>query len=172
MMLTQYSKDMERVIIALNLCRKLHEGQTDKCGQPYWIHPFMVAMQAEIPDSVHGLSHVIVGLLHDIPEDTGICVEALATLIELTDEEIEALKLLTRNKDTLYDQYIDAIANSNNVIAMTVKLADLTQNMDLGRFMAARVLITPADKERTEKYAEKFEQIYAAVKKLKQQEET
>ena len=33
-MLTQRSKDMERLMTALELCRKLHANQTDKCGQP------------------------------------------------------------------------------------------------------------------------------------------
>ena len=44
-MLTQRSKDMERLMTALELCCKLHADQTDKCGQPYWIHPFTVAMR-------------------------------------------------------------------------------------------------------------------------------
>ena len=45
MQLTKRSKDMERLMTALELCRKLHASQVDKCGQPYWIHPFTVAMR-------------------------------------------------------------------------------------------------------------------------------
>lgn len=165
-MLTQYSKDMERVIIALELCRKLHKGQTDKCDQPYWIHPFVVAMQGF---SSNDFSHVVVGLLHDVLEDTEISVEELATLIELTDEEIDALKLLTHNKNVSYDQYIDSIANSNNIVAMTVKRDDLSDNMDLGRFIDAEIPITSADGVRALKYAEKFEQICEALDKFQKE---
>ena len=32
MQLTQRSKDMEHLMTALELCRKLHAGQVDKCG--------------------------------------------------------------------------------------------------------------------------------------------
>ena len=96
-MLTQRSKDMERLMAALELCRKLHTGQTDKCGQPYWIHPFTVAMRSFTGYSNdRPISYAIVGLLHDIPEDTGMAVESLTQLMELTDKEIDALKLLTR----------------------------------------------------------------------------
>lgn len=167
-MITQYSKDMERVIIALNLCRKFHEGQTDKCGQPYWTHPFTVAKQGFDDND---FSHVVVGLLHDVPEDTEISVEELATLIELTDEEIDALKLLTRNKNISYDQYIDSIANSNNIVAMTVKRDDLLDNMDLVRFIDAKIPITSADKVRALKYTKKFEQISEAIDKLQNKKE-
>ena len=104
-MLTQYSKDMERVIRALNLCRNLHEGQVDKCGQPYWIHPFTVAMRSftGYNRNENQTSTMIVGLLHDIPEDTGIAVGVLTTLIDLTDKEQEALELLTRKNGTSYN---------------------------------------------------------------------
>ena len=98
-MLTQRSKDMERLMAALELCRKLHAGQTDKCGQPYWIHPFTVAMRGFAGyANDQPISYAVVGLLHDIPEDTGMAVEALTQLMELTDKEIDALKLLTRQE--------------------------------------------------------------------------
>jgi len=152
-MITQHSKDMERVARALHLCRKLHEGQVDKCGQPYWIHPFTVGMYEFRNNDI---SHVIVGLLHDVPEDTNISVKMLQNLIELTEEEVEALNLLTRNKNMPYDEYIDLIINSNNEIAMSVKLRDLAHNFDLVRFTRAQVPITPTDEKRAEKYKENY----------------
>ena len=168
-MITQYSKDMERVARALHLCRKFHEGQVDKCGQPYWIHPFTVAMM-HFRGNTSFLPHAIVGLLHDIPEDTNISVKMLSNLIELTEEEIEALNLLSRNKNTSYDEYIDLIANSGNKLAMTVKMSDLVHNIDLDRFIDAEIPITSVDEDRTIKYAEKIDQIYVALKKLNNKE--
>ena len=160
-MLTQRSKNMERLMTALELCRKLHAGQVDKCGQPYWIHPFTVAMSyfSEYRD-VKSISFAIVGLLHDIPEDTGMAVEALAQLIELTDEEIAALKLLTRQDGVSYDEYIDSIGESGNEIAIDVKLYDLLHNMNLDRFTEANITITNRDKNRFDKYEKAFDKLY------------
>ena len=161
-MLTQRSKNMERLMTALELCCKLHAGQVDKCGQPYWIHPFTVAMSyfSEYGD-VKSISFAIVGLLHDIPEDTGMAVEALAQLIELTDEEIAALKLLTRQDGVSYDEYIDSIGESGNEIAIDVKLYDLLHNMNLDRFTEANITITNRDKNRFDKYEKAFDKLHS-----------
>ena len=161
-MLTQRSKNMERLMTALELCRKLHAGQVDKCGQPYWIHPFTVAMSyfSEYRD-VKSISFAIVGLLHDISEDTGMAVEALAQLIELTDEEIAALKLLTRQDGVSYDEYIDSIGESGNEIAIDVKLYDLLHNMNLDRFTEASITITNRDKNRFDKYEKAFDKLHS-----------
>ena len=155
-MLTQYSKDMERMMTALNLCRVIHQNQTDKCGQPYWIHPFTVAMRGFSGYSKHAISNVIVGLLHDIPEDTDLSVDAIDSIVGLTYDEKAALKLLTREDGMSYNQYIKSIIESGNRIAIEVKLDDLCHNMDLGRFADAGVEITEEDLNRREKYSKTF----------------
>ena len=160
-MLTQGSKDMERLMTALELCHKLHAGQVDKCDQPYWIHPFTVAMRGfNGYSNDQSISFAIVGLLHDIPEDTGMSVDALLQLIELTDEEVAALKLLTRQDGMSYSQYIDSIGESGNQIAINVKLDDLLHNMNLDRFTEAGIAITNWDKNRFDKYKEAFDKLY------------
>lgn len=161
-MLTQRSKDMERLMTALELCRKLHANQTDKCGQPYWIHPFTVAMRSFTGyANDQSISYVIVGLLHDIPEDTGMAVGSLVGLIELTDEEMAALKLLTHQDGMSYNEYIDSIIESGNEIAINVKLDDLLHNMNLGRFTEAGITITDQDTKRNEKYKKAFDKLLA-----------
>ena len=161
-MLTQRSKDMERLMTALELCRKLHANQTDKCGQPYWIHPFTVAMRGFTGyANDQSISYAIVGLLHDIPEDTGIAVGSLVGLIELTDEEMAALKLLTHQDGMSYNEYIDSIIESGNEIAINVKLDDLLHNMNLERFTEAGITITDQDTKRNEKYKKAFDKLLA-----------
>ena len=161
MQLTQRSKDMKRLMTALELCRKLHAGQVDKCGQPYWIHPFTVSMRGFTGYSNdQSISYAIVGLLHDILEDTGMSADALLQLIELTDEEVAALKLLTRQDGMSYSQYIDSIGESGNEIAIDVKLYDLLHNMNLDRFDDAGIIITNRDKNRFDKYKEAFDKLY------------
>ncbi len=164
-MKTQRTKDMQRLMDALDICRKFHINQTDKCSQPYWIHPFTVAMRGFDPyGGEMSFSFAIVGLLHDIPEDTSISVDGLATLIELTEEEIEALRLLTHTDDLSYDEYIDSIIESGNEIAMNVKLDDLLHNKDLNRFIEANIPVTDKDKRRSEKYKKAFEKLLDKVR--------
>jgi (p)ppGpp synthase/HD superfamily hydrolase len=162
---TQRTKDMERLWDALHLCYDLHAEQTDKCGQPYWIHPFTVAMRG-FTGYDSNLSYAIVGLLHDVPEDTGMSVEALTTLIELTDEEIEALKLLTRQDGMPYDEYINSIAESNNEIAIVVKLDDLLHNGNLNRFTEAGIDISEKDKKRADKYTVAFYKLHNKINEM------
>ena len=165
-MKTQRTKDMERLWEALHLCYKLHGDQADKCGQPYWIHPFTVAMRGFTGYSNSEISKAIVGLLHDIPEDIGMTIEALTTLIELKDEEVEALQLLTRKDDISYDNYIDSIAESGNEIAMCVKMDDLLHNHNLNRFVEAGIKITPKDKRRCDKYLKAFDKLFAKIQEI------
>ena len=161
-MITQHSKDMERLITALELCRNLHEGQTDKCGQPYWIHPFTVAMRSFSGyNGSSEISQAIVGLLHDIPEDTGISVDGLATLIELTDEEKSALRLLTHDRRYSYDKYITSILESGNELVINTKTDDLLHNANLNRFVNAGLAITEKDELRHEKYKKYLEKFIA-----------
>ena len=161
-MLTQYSKDMERVMQALDLCRKLHEGQTDKCGQPYWIHPFTVGMRS-FTGYGSKISYSIVGMLHDVAEDTEVSVDTLKTLIDLTDEEVQALHLLTRQDGMSYDQYIDSIVESGNEVAMVVKLDDLLHNSNLNRMLDAGIEVTDKDEVRVEKYRRAFKKLHAKL---------
>ena len=164
-MRTQRTKDMQRLMDALDICRKFHINQTDKCGQPYWIHPFTVAMQkfSGYGSNTKSLSYAIVGLLHDIPEDTGMSVKVLATLIELTEEEVAALWLLTRTKNMSYDEYIDSIIESDNEIAIVVKLNDLLHNMNLDRFTEANLPITDKDEKRHNKYRKALDKLLAKI---------
>ena len=159
-MLTQRYKDMERLMAELELCRKLHADQADKCGQPYWIHPFTVAMRGFTGyANDQSISYTIVGLLHDIPEDTGMAVESLTQLMELTDKEIDALKLLTRQEGVSYNEYINSIIESGNEIAINVKIYDLLHNMNLDRFTEADVKITDQDIKRGKKYEKAFNKL-------------
>ena len=143
-MLTQRSKDMERLMAALELCRKLHAGQTDKCGQPYWIHPFTVAMRG------------FTGYANDRPISYAIVG---TQLMELTDKEIDALKLLTRQEGVSYNEYINSIIESGNEIAINVKIDDLLHNMNFDRFTEADVKITDQDIKRGKKYAKAFDKL-------------
>ena len=72
----------------------------------------------------------VVALLHDVVEDTQYTIDDLVNM-GYPEQVIEAIKLLTHDKNVPYMEYIFAL--KNNKIAKAVKLADLEHNSDLTR---------------------------------------
>ena len=164
-MKTRHTHDMERLWSALILMRELHAGQVDKCGQPYWIHTFTVAMsKLPFPIDSRDISTAIVGLLHDVLEDTDISEQELLRRFPMKIDEIEALELLTRKDGVSYDDYITSIIESDNKIAIFVKLYDLMHNSSLDRLREAGVPIADKDRSRTDKYKKARDRLLAAIK--------
>lgn len=122
---------------AFFIAARAHKGQRDKGGKPYIFHPLNVSL------NVKGKDEKIVALLHDVIEDTAYTIDDLKFF---TEDQREALLLLTHDKDIPYMTYIEAI--KKNKIARRVKLADLDQNMKLKRLKT----VTEKDLERLEKY--------------------
>ena len=116
-------------IKAMSIAYDAHHGQRDKSGVPYIFHPLHLAEQME--DEISCCA----ALLHDVVEDTDITLEQLAK--EFPAEVVEAVRLLTHDPDTDYFDYVRAIKCSP--IAIKVKLADLTHNMDANRFAGVEV---------------------------------
>ena len=54
---------------ALNDMFSFHEGQIDKCGEPYYLHPLRIAAHFQ---ELNDADAAIVACLHDLVEDT-IC---------------------------------------------------------------------------------------------------
>jgi len=113
-------KDLEHAII---LATQAHEGQVDKAGQPYILHPLRV-MLAQKDDK-----HRIVGVLHDVVEDTYITMWAIDH--EFGEPIARAVDALTRRDGESYDAYLSRVAL--NPIAAAVKIADIRDNMDPSR---------------------------------------
>ncbi len=111
---------------AIEIALKAHWGQRDLAGKAYILHPLRVmhAVQSEIEK--------IVAVLHDVVEDTNVTFSDLERL-GFSPEVIEALRLLTHEKNDFYEEYIRKIGRSGNLTALRVKLADISDNMDLSR---------------------------------------
>ena len=109
---------------ALKLCFEAHKEQVDKSGMPYVFHPVHLAEQMTDETTT------VVALLHDVVEDTEITFKDLREQ-GFGIEIINALKLLTHDKNTPYMEYVGEIKKNN--IAKKVKLADLRHNSDLTR---------------------------------------
>lgn len=115
-----------------------HKNQVDKSGVPYIYHPIHVAEQMDTENEC------IIALLHDVVEDTNVTFKQLEEVF--SKEIIDILKLLTREENIEYDEYIKRI--KNNSIACKVKIADLTHNLDKTRLD----FVTEVDVKRNEKY--------------------
>lgn len=124
---------------AMVLMYDKHKGQVDKAGYPYVFHPLHVAEQMKDENTT------IAALLHDVVEDTDTTFEDLRNY-GISEDVIEALKLLTHNDNEDYYEYVRKIAY--NPIARKVKIKDLEHNMDLTRLNK----IEPHDLERLAKY--------------------
>ncbi len=110
----------------LELILKVFEGSLDKGGLPYYNHLFKVYSK------VTSYDEKIVALLHDIIEDKKVTKEDLLQL-SYPQHIIDAVVILTKKKGAYYPDYIESIIESDNKLAMNVKLADLEHNMDLTR---------------------------------------
>lgn len=130
---------MSNYELALKIATEAHKGQVDKAGVPYINHPLTVASLVETEEEK------IVALLHDTIEDTNITEQDLLNY-GFSNKIVEAVKLLTHNKNVPYMDYVAKI--KDNELARKVKIADLTHNSDLSRLKE----ITDKDKKRYEKY--------------------
>ncbi|WP_066729635.1 HD domain-containing protein [Sneathia sanguinegens] len=130
---------MNNYELALKIATEAHKGQVDKAGVPYINHPLTVASLVDTEEEK------IVALLHDTIEDTNITEQDLIDY-GFPNKIVEAVKLLTHNKNVPYMDYVAKI--KDNELARKVKIADLTHNSDLSRLKE----ITEKDKKRYEKY--------------------
>ncbi|MCR2033128.1 GTP pyrophosphokinase [Anaerofustis stercorihominis] len=128
---------------AINLAFNAHEGQTDKGGMAYIMHPFYIESKLNEEDEI------ITALLHDTLEDSNLTKEDLLNEGFSTDI-IEAIDTLTKKQDDYFD-YIYKV--KKNDLARKIKLLDLKHNMDLTRLEK----ITNKDIKRNERYKKAIE---------------
>lgn len=113
----------------LALIKRAHAGQTDKAGQPYYLHPVAVA---ELLPADADEDEYLAALLHDVLEDTEM-TEADLRGLGYSEQTVAIVRLLTRPPGVIYMDWIRDLAASGNRGAMRVKLADNTHNSAPGR---------------------------------------
>ncbi|ALS22196.1 GTP pyrophosphokinase [Paenibacillus naphthalenovorans] len=130
---------MSTLTRAIIMATEAHEGQVDKGGNPYILHPLRLLTKASDENAR------IVAVLHDVIEDTDLTLEHLRKE-GFNEIIIEALDCLTRCKNESYDEFIQRI--KSNDLARYVKLLDLDDNSDITRIQNP----TDKDYERLRKY--------------------
>lgn len=109
---------------AVQIAAEAHAHQTDKAGKPYILHVLRVGMAG------NSLEEKIVGVLHDLLEDTPWTAADLSRE-GFADYLVEAIQVLTKPRGANYPEYVEKAAA--NPIAKAVKLNDLRDNMNILR---------------------------------------
>lgn len=135
-----FSKASEQVKKALDLATSAHKGQLDKSGKEFILHPMTAA--STVYDK--GDDYIIAALLHDVVEDTDVTIDDIEEIFG--KNTADTISLLTHDDKDTYMDYIRKIKASGNDVALQVKLADMKNNMDLGRLN----VITERDIDRLE----------------------
>lgn len=108
------------------IASEAYKNIVDRCGQPYIEHLNFVA------DHLVKKTDKIVGLLHDLLEDTKITGDDLLQL-GFSSSIVSSLELLNCHHFENYDDYIQNIIQSKDDTALLVKYYDMTNNMDKSR---------------------------------------
>ena len=127
---------------AIEIALMAHAGQTDKAGAPYILHPMRV-MLAQTTEEAR-----VAAVLHDVVEDgDGWTLDRLRAE-GFSPEVVEAVDHLTKREEEKNDYLGFVRRAAGNAIARRVKLADITDNLDVTRLPE----ITERDRERLNRY--------------------
>ncbi len=126
--------------LAVELATKYHQNQFDKGGNPYINHPLAVMNRLDT------VEEKIVGVLHDIVEDTEITFDDLREH-GFPEKIIAGIDSVTRREGEERGAFI--YRAKLNQLGRSVKIADLKENSDLSRI--------PNPQEKDYQRAEKYE---------------
>jgi hypothetical protein len=114
---------------AYQIAKRAHEGQVDKAGKPYILHPLAVAQSL----AGHGEQAQIAGMLHDVIEDTDVTADdLLAAGVE--PYTVEAILAVSRRDGEVYADFVRRAAS--HPLGRLVKRADIGHNASPERLAA------------------------------------
>lgn len=155
--LQKLQKIADLEIRALAIVGRVYAEKLDKSGQAETGHFVRIAKRMKTPEGK------TVALLHDIVEDDYLLFWDLLPLFP--ENIIKSLQILCRDKAKYpnYDDYITSIIRSNDILAIEVKLCDISDNLS-----PKRVLELSKDKQvkAYNKYTKALPRIYDAYKNL------
>lgn len=118
-----------------------HDGQFDKGGNPYILHPLRIMHRLRTKDEF--LQCIALG--HDLVEDCGVTYQQLRDA-GMPERVIHGIRCLTKIAGESYDEYKAKV--KSNWDSILVKMEDLRDNSDIRRLKG----ITQKDFERTQRY--------------------
>ena len=132
-------KDSPRIIHAVEVAKKAHEGQFRKTGEPYIVHP--LAVKKILEEWGMDEDTIIAGILHDTVEDTSLTLEdirkefgeSVAFLVDGVTK-LSTARAGMRDIDTYLPETKDnflrlMIALGDDIRVLIIKLADRLHNL-------------------------------------------
>ena len=136
---------------AIEIAVDAHRGQIDKAGKIYILHPMRVMLRGQND------AEQIVGILHDVIEDTPITIDMLQGE-GFSEDILAALVCITKKKGEEYGDFINRVLT--NPLATQVKLYDIEDNLNRDRIPFP----TERDEARFTKYQKYHDVIVAKLK--------
>src|SRR5215510_5701883 len=90
---------------AISIAAQAHQGQKDKAGAPYILHPLRMMMRMESEAAM------IAAVLHDVVEDTDVTLVQLREM-GFSEEILQAVECLTHRDGESYDAFIERVQTS------------------------------------------------------------
>lgn len=116
--------DRRKVATAQLIATLAHDGQKDKNGDPYILHPAQVA--EFVREAGHTTHAIMIAWLHDTIEDTWLTYEDLTAVF--LPPVPQAVLRLTRLDDQTPEEYYAGVKASP--LALVVKEADIRHNTE------------------------------------------
>jgi (p)ppGpp synthase/HD superfamily hydrolase len=142
---------MSQLAIAIKIAVDAHEGQFDKAGQPYILHPLKVMHYTKSTDE----EVLAIAVLHDAVEDNKSITYRSLLEAGLSQRVVLGVMALTKVPGEDYEDYKAKVKGNKD--AVIVKMADLRHNSDIRRLKG----ITAKDIARTAKYHEFYLELLA-----------
>ena len=139
------NKMWEQLEAAIYVATMAHEGQFDKGGKPYILHPLHLMNQLMFDPEL-----ATIAVLHDVVEDNKEYPIEWFINGGYTKRVTDALRILTHDPDDTYQEYIEDVATNYDTIR--VKRKDLDHNSTITRLKGN----TEKDLRRIEKYHNAF----------------
>ena len=148
------------------LIETLFKDKKDKAEKPYVEHLLRVSQRMTTLDGK------IAGLLHDVVEDIeDVTFEDLISF-GVPEHIIEVLKLVTKDKTDIpltkeqklqkYNEEIDRIIESKNLLALELKIADMSDNYDPER-------LEELDEEKRTWFEQKYGENIKRLRKVREE---
>jgi (p)ppGpp synthase/HD superfamily hydrolase len=106
---------------AIDIATKAHQGQVDKAGEPFILHPMRVMKNMVSEDEK------IVAALHDVVEHNPEWTLSRLTNEGFSKNVIRGVDAMTRRPGESYEHFV--LRAGRDPIGRTVKLADLNDNI-------------------------------------------
>ena len=116
----------DNLFYAIGIAADAHNGQKDKAGMAYILHPLTVmhTVAKQLPNDIDAQCAAV---LHDVVEDTFHSLNTLRAA-GVSERALQLVEALTKREGEDYGAYLDRVIAAG-VEAKIIKLADVLHNL-------------------------------------------